>query len=158
MIDHLVPQAIERRDDLLVVNDGARKKVREKCHEEKVVEQVFLFGSVFPGIHEVGDLGKGIKADSQRNGNVKQREVNSSQGICGVDKEVHILEISQEGKISTDGNEKGSAAKSRGLLLFQEDSPSKVIEKDASCDKRDVDRVPPTIVEKGSEDKPDLGR
>lgn len=75
------------------------KKMREKSDKEGIVEIIHLFDFIAVGIDQISDLGKGEKADTQRQNNMHQIPMSTQKSIGIGNKEVHVLEIGKQSDI-----------------------------------------------------------
>lgn len=160
-VEDLVPQSIELRHHLLVMEDRTGEQMGEEGDEERVVEQVALLNQTFIGIDQERNLGDGKETDPERQDDPQQRQLATGDKIHRPDKEVHVLEPAEEEDIGCQAEDQDRASRHPHLpatVIFDENPADGVVEEDRAEDQRHIFGVPPTVKEQGGEQQPGTGR
>ena len=140
----------ELRHHLAVVQDRSGQQMREKAHEQRVVEQARLFRLAATDVDEVCDLGEGEEADAQRQDDMRESERQAGE-IGGVaHREVGVLEHAEKQQVGADAARKQRFRVARASVQRAAD---REVEADARQDQRQVLRAPPAVEEKRRRDQ-----
>ena len=139
-----------------MVQDRPRDQVREVGDEERVVHEVVLAHLALGRVDQIGDLGKRVERDAERQDDLADRPVGAEGVVEIVDEEVGVLEIAQQQQIERDA-EHEQALRPPRLPRPQEalDPGADVeVDEDREREQQDVLRAPPAVEEERSEREP----
>ena len=83
-----------------MVNNGPGNQLRKESYEQAVVQKIILLCFPTACVKQIGDLLKRKKRDCQRKNDFLKDNITTSQSIDIVNKEVGVLEVSQQTEVS----------------------------------------------------------
>ena len=169
-VEALVRRGGELRHHLAMMEDGSRQQVREEADEEAVVDERRFAHEALAGVDQISDLGESKEADAKGKNDMRQQPVRTEHDVRVGNKEVGVLEITQQRQIGDhagrqqrarrDGRQRrhrraGTLPGSRHALQRGADDE---IEDDAPQEQRHETPAPPAIEEQRRDEQPQNAR
>jgi hypothetical protein len=169
-----ISQRAELRHHLPVMHDRPGDQLREKQHEQAVVEQILVLDAACVAIDEIGDFLEGEKTDRQWQHHIRQGQRPPGQGIEILDEKIRILEIRQHREIDGDAADQqclaradaGSRRAARPVIgrgigggrRFRQSGADAEVEQDQQQNQRNVARVPVPVENQAGQRQPGLAQ